>query len=82
MPSALVIEIQKRAKAKEGASMDDEESEDSGAEGVEAIKDSAVADLVAALGLSTDEVDVDAVKGALSDFAEACASTPSGYGKD
>lgn len=73
--SALIIEIGKRAKAKERAEAGesaevDETEEDSG---VDDIKASAVEEIVTALGLKVEDVDTSALASALQDFADACA---------
>lgn len=78
MKSALVIEIARRAKAMDGEPNEAEETESETGD-VDAIKESAATDLVKALGLDPADVDMPAVTGALSDFAEACSA--GGYGK-
>lgn len=74
---ALIIEIGKRAKAKErassGAPVEDEETEGEDGGDVDSIKASAVEDIVSALGLKSDDVDMPALTSALQDFADACA---------
>lgn len=77
---ALIIEIGRRAKAKEraksGAPVDDAEDEgktedDSG--DYDEIKTSAAEDIIASLGLDPKDVDVPAFASALQDFTEACS---------
>jgi hypothetical protein len=71
--NALVIEIGRRAKAKEraasGAPPEAEEDSESG--DVDAIKESSASDVVTALGIDPKDVDIPALATALCDLYEA-----------
>lgn len=72
MPSALLIEIQRRAKNGKGAPMDGPPAADEGDDSdPDAIREDAALNLARALGIDEGKVDVKELASALSDFCQA-----------